>query len=160
MAIGEFLEDVARAGSARSAETYRTALARSAECLDERLRRARRLPRRKPDEPLLQPAIHELSVEDAIEFARWLETYMARSRGRAPSQSMLFTYTSALQSFFAFLHRERLRRDLDLEELRERLRRLRGRREKRLPRVPADSVVDALCRAAQALPRSTHAQVE
>ncbi len=73
---------------------------------------------------------------------------------------MLFTYTSAIQSFFASLHRERLRRDLVLEELRERLRRLRGRREKRLPQVPADSVVDALCRAAQAIPHSADAQAE
>ncbi len=99
LAIDEFLEDVARAASTRSAETYRTALARFAECLDERLRRTRRLPRRKPDEPLLQLELAELCVDDAVEFARWLESYMARSRGRAPSQSMLFTYTSAVQSF-------------------------------------------------------------
>ncbi len=73
---------------------------------------------------------------------------------------MLFAYTSAVQSFYAFLHWERLRRDLDLEELRERLPRLRGRREKRLPRVLADSVVDALCRVAQTLPHWQDFQAE
>jgi len=154
--IAEFLSDIESAGSERSAHTYSSALSRFCLFLDEKARRARRLPRRKKGataadleaDPLILPAVAELTVEDAVDFARWLDAYMVRERGRSPSQAMLFTYTSAVRSFFAYLHREELHPDLDMEALRERLRKLRGKREKRLPRVPTDSVVDQLCRAA------------
>lgn len=160
-AIVAFLEDIAGAGSPKSVMTYRAALGRFTDYLDEQLRRQRKLPIRKPRkagehaspgaEPQILPALAELTVQDAVDFARWLETYFERERGRAPSQATLFTYTAALQSFYAYLHREAIRPDLDLEALRQRLKKLRGRRDRALPRVPDDEVVEALCRVARAV---------
>jgi integrase/recombinase XerC len=166
--IADFLADIESAGSERSAKTYASALSRFCLFLDEKGRRARRLPRRKKGataadleaEPLVLPGVTEITVQDAVDFGRWLDAYMVREHGRSPSQAMLFTYTSAVRSFYAYLHREALHPDLDLEALRERLRKLRGKREKRLPRVPTDSVVEGLCRAAQARPVSPDANAE
>ena len=167
--IAEFLADIESAGSERSAHTYSSALSRFCLFLDDKARRARRLPKRKkgattrptsrPTRSIL-PAVAELTVQDAVDFARWLDAYMVRERGRSPSQAMIFTYTSAVRSFYAYLHREELHPDLDMESLRERLKKIRGKREKRLPRVPTDSVVDALCRAAHGRPPSAEANAE
>jgi hypothetical protein len=65
-----------------------------ADYLDEEHHRKRKLPPRKPrangqhasasdDAPIL-PALAELSVQDAVDFARWLDDYFERERGRAP----------------------------------------------------------------------------
>jgi site-specific recombinase XerD len=166
--MAEFLADIESAGSERSAHTYSSALSRFCLFLDEKARRARRLPKRKKGatpadieaEPLILPAVEELTVQDAVDFARWLDAYMVREHGRSPSQAMIFTYTSAVRSFYAYLHREELHADLDMEALRERLKKLRGKREKRLPRVPTDSVVDQLCRAARGRPPNPDANAE
>ena len=79
---------------------------------------------------------------------------MKRERRRAASQATIFTYTAAIQSFYAFLHREGIGSGLDLEALRQRLKKLRGRRDRALPRVPDDRVIDDLCRVAYAVPAS------
>ncbi len=159
-AIGAFLEDVQGAGSERSVRTYGTALRRFAQFLVERAQPRGRRSAKTPTQANSLPGVADISVQDAIDFARWLGDEARRERGRAPSQSTLLTYTSALQSFYAFLHREGLRPDLDLEALRERLRKVRGRREKRLPRVPDDGVVEALCQAARSTPSGNGRQAE
>ena len=160
-AVARFLDDVARAGSARSASTYRAALGRFRQFLAEDRRpdrdaRRRRTPleraaeEAREDKPPPPPPFRlaDLTVEDAIGFVRWLDDEMSRERGHAPAQATVFTYTAALQSFYSFLYREGLRPDLDLESLRQRLKKLRGRRTKAIPRVPSDDVVEALLRVA------------
>lgn len=160
-AIDGFLADVAGAGSERSARTYRSALARFVDFLDETRRREQGLPRRRPAaasgassdsaEPPLLPDLAEISVQDAVEFTRWLDDYMEREHHRIPSQATVFTYTAAIQSFYAYLHREGLHAGLDLEGLRHRLAKLRGRRDRILPRVPDDQVIESLCQVARAV---------
>jgi len=170
VAIDAFLADIAAAGSERSARTYRSALARFVDFLDESRRRERGLPRRRPtptsgaatapEEPPLLPDLAEISIQDAVEFTRWLDDYMEREHHRVPSQATIFTYTAAIQSFYAYLHREGLRADLDLEGLRHRLARLRGRRDRTLPRVPDDQVIESLCRVARAVSPTTDVGAE
>lgn len=173
-AVASFLDDVARAGSARSASTYRAALTRFRQFLAEDRRpdrdaRRKRTPleraadqaRESADPAPLPPfPLADLTVSDAVGFVRWLSDEMSRERGHAPSQSTVFTYTSALQSFYAFLYREGLRPDLDLEALRQRMKRLRGRRDRPIPRVPGDDVVEALLRVAAAVRPSGNPQAE
>jgi site-specific recombinase XerD len=173
-AVAAFLDDVARAGSVRSANTYQAALTRFRQFLAEDRRpdrdaRRRRTPlERAADDareaeapqPLPPFPLADLTVNDAIGFTRWLSDEMARERGHAPSQATIFTYTAALQSFYSFLYRESLRTDLDLEALRQRLKKLRGRRDRAIPRVPGDDVVAALCRVAAQVVPSDNPQAE
>jgi site-specific recombinase XerD len=161
-AVARFLEDITRAGSPRSASTYRAALGRFRQFLAEDRRpdrdeRRRRTPlERAADEAdavshpeeLPQFRLIDLTVDDALNFVRWFEDEMSRERGHAPSQATTFTYTAAIQSFYSFIYREGLRSDLDLEALRQRLKKLRGRRIKSIPRVPGDDVVEELLRVA------------
>lgn len=54
------------------------------------------------------------------------------------------TYSSAVLTFYHWLVRERYRPDLDLRALDDRLAALRGRKGKRLVKVPTDATIDAV----------------
>jgi len=54
--------------------------------------------------------------------------------------------------FYAYLVRERHRPDLPLEAIRVRLGQLRGKRPKKLPRVPPDDVMERVLAAAHGVP--------
>jgi site-specific recombinase XerD len=125
-AVDRYLADLAVARSAETVKTYRVALGRFLEFLAT----------------LAPPptTIAELTTEQPVDFVRWL--------ARADVvRSTIQLYATAATGYYAFLVRERLRPDLQLELMRLRLRALRGKRPKTLPRVPADEAVERLVAA-------------
>jgi site-specific recombinase XerD len=130
-AVARFLADLAVARSGETVKTYRAGLNRFAEFLST-----------------LAPApatVGELTADHPVDFVRWLAVPTAQ---RATVQ----LYATAVARFYAFLVRERLRPDLELELMRLRLGALRGKRLRGLPRVPADGAVERLVAVARAAP--------
>ena len=130
-AIDRYLDDLAVARSAETVKTYRVALGRFAEFL-----------------ATLRPApaaVDALTADQPVDFVRWL----AKSD---VVRSTVQLYATAATGFYAFLVREQLRPDLQLELMRQRLRALRGKRPRRLPRVPPDEIVERLVAAARGVP--------
>jgi site-specific recombinase XerD len=134
-AIRRFLDDLAVGRARATAETYRYALRRFREYLEH----ARAVPPR---------TIAELTEDDPIGFARWIS-----DGGRAP-RTTVHLYTTAVARLYAYLVRERHRPDLPLETIRLRLAQLRGKRPKKLPRVPTDDVMARVLVATHAVPRA------
>ncbi len=140
-ATEEFLEGVARAGSARSAETYRTALARFAECLDA-----------SPTSRFSSWSLPScVSRTRSSSPAGWKATWPARAAGRPLSRCSSPTHPPSRASSRSSIGRSsggtstwRSCASVCIGS--------EAPGEKRLPWVPADSVIDALCRAAQAIP--------
>jgi site-specific recombinase XerD len=130
-AVARYLEDLAVARSAETVKTYRVALGRFAEFLAT----------------LAPPptTVADLSIEQPVDFVRWLAR---EGVGRATVQ----LYATAATGFYAFLVREQLHPELQLELMRLRLRALRGKRARGIPRVPPDEVVERLVAAARAVP--------
>jgi site-specific recombinase XerD len=130
-AVERYLDDLAVARSGETVKTYRVALGRFLEFL-----------------ATLAPAptmLADLTIEHPVDFVRWL--------ARADVlRSTVQLYATAATGFYAFLVREQLRPDLQLELMRLRLRALRGKRHKTLPRVPPDEVVERLVQAAHRVP--------
>src|SRR5579885_2014441 len=81
-----------------------------------------------------------------VGFARWIS-----EGGRTP-RTTVHLYTTAVARFYAYLVRERHRPDLPLEAIRVRLGQLRGKRPKKLPRVPPDDVMERVLAAAHGVP--------
>jgi site-specific recombinase XerD len=61
-------------------------------------------------------------------------------------------YATAVTRFYAWLVREDIRPDIELEKMRLRLQQLRGKRPKRLPKVPTDDLIERVVAAARAVP--------
>jgi site-specific recombinase XerD len=134
-AVERFLEDIAVAKAAGTVNTYRSVLRRFAEFLDGQQPR---------------PAtVDELTDEHPVGFARWVSDH-----GRAPRTTVQL-YTTAVVRFYAFLVRERHRTDLQLETMHLRLAALRGKRPKRLPKVPPDEAIERMIAVARKRPPGT-----
>jgi site-specific recombinase XerD len=140
-AIQRFLDDLTVGRARSTAETYKYALRRFREYLDH----ARAVRPR---------TIGELTEDDPIGFARWIS-----DGGRAPRTTVQL-YTTAVTRLYAYLVRERHRSDLPLETIRVRLAQLRGKRPRRLPRVPTDDVMARLLAAARAVPAAAAGPAE
>jgi len=132
LAIERFLADLEVGRAPATVATYRSVLRRFAEYLDE-----------------CQPrptTVADLSAEHPIGFTRWISDH-----GRAP-RSTVQLYATAVTRLYAFLVREELRADLPIERIQLRLTQLRGKRTKRLPKVPTDELVERILAAARAVP--------
>lgn len=138
-AVERYLDDLAVARSAETVKTYRVALGRFREFL------ATLAP--------VPTTADELTTEQPVDFVRWL------ARGGVV-RSTLQLYATAATGFYAFLVREQLRPDLQLELMRLRIRALRGKRPKGLPRVPPDEIVERLVAAARGVPAADTAPGE
>jgi site-specific recombinase XerD len=91
-------------------------------------------------------ALAELTAEHPVGFARWVS-----DGGRAPRTTVQL-YTTAVTRLYAYIVREDLRPDLPLPKIQLRLQQLRGKRPKRLPRVPTDDLMERVVAAAHAVP--------
>ncbi|HEY3107681.1 MAG TPA: tyrosine-type recombinase/integrase, partial [Chloroflexota bacterium] len=135
LAIERFLADLEVGRAPATVATYRSVLRRFAEYLDE-----------------CQPrptTVADLSAEHPIGFTRWVSDH-----GRAP-RSTVQLYATAVTRLYAFLVREELRADLPIERIQLRLTQLRGKRAKRLPKVPTDDLVERVLAAARAAPAAS-----
>ncbi|HEV8639232.1 MAG TPA: site-specific integrase [Chloroflexota bacterium] len=130
-AVARFLGDLAVARSGETVKTSRAGLNRFAGFLSTL---------GPPPE-----AIGELTTDHPVDFVRWLA-------GPTAQRATVQLYATAVARFYAFLVRERLRPDLELELMRLRLGALRGKRVRGLPRVPADGVVEQLVEIARTAP--------
>ncbi|HEY3083553.1 MAG TPA: tyrosine-type recombinase/integrase [Chloroflexota bacterium] len=126
--IDSFLDDLAIGRSPATVATYRSALRWFAESLGA-------------DTP-----IAELTADHAIQFAREV------SRGGRAPRTTVQLYTTAVSRLYAYLVREDVRPDLPLEKLQLRLQQLRGKRPKRLPKVPADDLIERVVAVARTAP--------
>lgn len=133
-AIARFVVDLEVGRSPATVATYRSVLRRFCEYLSDCTPR-----------PSL---IGDLDAEHPVGFTRWTSDH-----GRAPRTTVQL-YASAVMRFYAFLVREELRSDLPIERIQLRLTQLRGKRPKRLPRVPTDELVERILDAARAVPRA------
>lgn len=127
-----FLKDLEVGRAAATVATYRSVLRRFAEFLDEQ--------RPRPT------TVADLTGEHLVDFARWIS-----DRGRTP-RSTVQLYTTAVTRYYAFLVREEIRPDLPLPKLQLRLTQLRGKRPKKLPKVPTDDLIERILAAARAAP--------
>jgi site-specific recombinase XerD len=130
-AIERFLADLEVGRSPATVATYRSVLRRLAEYLDEC--------RPRPT------TLADLTAEHPIGFTRWISDH-----GRTPRTTVQL-YATAVTRFYAFLVREELRADLPIERIQLRLTQLRGKRPKRLPKVPTDDLVERVLAAARAV---------
>ncbi|HEV8633858.1 MAG TPA: tyrosine-type recombinase/integrase [Chloroflexota bacterium] len=131
-AIERFLRDLEVGRSPATVATYRSVLRRFAEFLDGSTPR---------------PAtVEELTADHPVDFARWVS-----DGGRAPRTTVQL-YTTAVTRLYAYLVREDLRPELPLPKIQLRLTQLRGKRPKRLPKVPTDELMERIVAAAHALP--------
>lgn len=136
-AIKAFLADLAVGKSPATLTTYRAALRRFHEFLLDfsdgvEADAGKDLP------------VGFLTEEQPIDFAR----YLIHVSPTMPRLTLL-TYTTAVMRFYAFLVREGFRVDLPLPRIAERMKALRGKRPRALPRVPDDAVVEAILTAAR-----------
>jgi integrase/recombinase XerC len=139
-AVARFLADLEVGRSSATVATYRSALRRFAEFLDECKPRP--------------AALEELTAEHPIAFTRWISDH-----GRTPRATVQL-YATAATRLYAFLVREGLRPDLPLSNVQLRLQQLRGKRPKRLPKVPTDDLMDAIVAAVRAVPPAPDAPGE
>ena len=142
-AVDAFHGDLALGRSPRTISTYRAALRRFLVYLELYV-----------ESPETLPAL-SLSIDQAIDFARWI----GRSDRGLPKRT-LFTYTTAVARFYAFLVREDIAPALPLEKLQLRLRSLRGRRPAGLPRVPSTEAIEAILEAARRVPAAGDERTE
>ena len=139
-AFERFLSDLEVGRASATVTTYRSVLRRFAEFLDG-----------------LEPrpaSLDELTADHPVDFARWVS-----DRGRAPRTTVQL-YTTAVTRFYAYLVREDLRPDLPLPKIQLRLTQLRGKRPKRLPKVPTDDLMERVVAAAHAAPAAETADGE
>jgi integrase/recombinase XerC len=148
-ALNRYYGDLEIGKSPASVRTYRAALGRFTEFMSTTPG-----PRRSPGTSgeddtvaVLRMPVSMLTTEHPVEFLRWL----IKANALTP-KSTLATYTTAVTRFYAFLVREDIRPDLPLARMQLRLTALKGKKPKPLPRVPTDSVVEAIVRAARAVP--------
>jgi site-specific recombinase XerD len=126
--VERFLDDLAIGRSPATFATYRSALRWFVESIGAEL------------------PVADLTVDHAIQFAREV------SRGGRAPRTTVQLYTTAVSRLYAYLVREEARPDLPLERLQLRLQQLRGKKPKRLPKVPTDELIErvlALVRAAE-----------
>ena len=148
LAIQAFLSDLAVGKSPATLTTYRAAIRRFVHFLGGGMEDVA-----DGTEPSLPLAY--LDEEQPIAFARWL----VHRASNLPRLTLL-TYTTAVMRFYAFLVREGYRSDLPLPRIAERMKALRGKRPRSLPRVPDDAVVAAIVAAAQQRPQGATSQAE
>lgn len=154
-AIAAFLADLAIGKSPSTVSTYRAALRRflagltpptdaSSDAIEHRSARSSSPPPLIPSSPHPAIPLADLNEEQPVAFARQL----ARDMPGLPKATLL-TYTTAVVRFYAYLLREGYRSDLPLPRIAERLKAIRGKRPRSLPRVPDDAVVEAILAAAR-----------
>lgn len=134
-AIGAYLDDLAIGRSPETVRTYRSALTRFQQFLQSDDKDKKAFP------------LSDLTIDHALGFARSL------GRGEANQhKASLYSYTTAVSQFYAYLVREKKRPDLPLADMQLRLRSLRGRPPRRLPNVPADDTIRKLVEAVHKQP--------
>lgn len=138
-AVDRFLADLSIGKSPATVTTYRAALRQFQAGLSSS--------RPRPSGPPTPIPLADLNEEQPIDFARQL----VRERPGMPKTTLL-TYTTAVMRFYAYVLREGYRSDLPLPRIAERLKALRGKRARGLPRVPEDAVVEAILSAARKRP--------
>ena len=134
-AIRRYHDDLTVARSGETVKPYRVALGRFVAFLGARA----------TDEAAVPTTVDQLTPDQPVEFVRWLGASRV-------VRSTVQLYATAVTGFYAFLVREQLRPGLELELMRLRLRALRGKRPRGLPRVPPDEVVERMVAAARAVP--------
>jgi site-specific recombinase XerD len=127
-AVTRFLSDLEIGRSPATVATYRSALRWFVESVG-------------PETP-----VAELTAAHPVDFAREV------SRGGRAPRTTVQLYTTAVTRLYAWLVREDIRPDLEIEKMRLRLQQLRGKRPKRLPKVPTDDLVERVVAAARAVP--------
>ncbi len=138
-AIDNYLQDLAVGQSPQTVETYSQGLARFAEFLAG------------TDHSPAEPA-GTLSVDLALEFARWLA---ARELDSGPlAKASLRTYLASLSRFYSYLLRERIVNlsASDMERMKSALHEYRRGYHRPLPKLPPEEAVDALLEAARRQP--------
>jgi site-specific recombinase XerD len=139
--MDDFKEDlvVNRGKSLRTAEAYGTALNLLAEFLAEN-----GLPPATED-------VGKLTVDHALHFIPWLVTVHFEGQVRRATKR---TYLTGVQAFYKYLLRNRLIEIplADYERLNEEYGAARRVRERRVPRVPAESAVQRLLEAVRSVP--------
>jgi len=130
-AIGRYLEDLAIGHAPATVQTYRASLRRFLAFVAP-TSEGRPLP------------VDALTEDHVMDYARQCAKPAA---GLSPVSQA--TYSTAVLTFYHWLVRERYRPDLDLRPLDDRLQSLRGRKRKRLVKVPTDATIDAVVRLAQ-----------
>jgi site-specific recombinase XerD len=162
--IDRFLADLAIGKSPATVTTYRTALRHFQAGLTAspiRSQAPANDQNSSSPHPLISSSPHlslplaDLDEEQPIEFARRL----VRERPGLP-KATLMTYTTAVMRFYAYLLREGYRSDLPLPRIAERLKAMRGKRARGLPRVPEDAVVEAILAAARKRPPRDEVHLE
>jgi integrase/recombinase XerC len=127
-AIDRYLADLAVGRSAATVATYKSALRLFSDTVG-------------PTTP-----IAALTPEHLLTFARTHSDH-----GRTPRATVQL-YATAVTRLYAWLVREDIRPDLPLEKTQLRLQQLRGKRPKRLPKVPADELVARIIAVARGVP--------
>jgi site-specific recombinase XerD len=127
-AVERFLRDLEVGRSPATVTTYRSVLKWFGESVG-------------PETP-----VAELTATHPVDFAREV------SRGGRAPRTTVQLYTTAVTRLYAWMVREDVRPDLELEKMKLRLQQLRGKRPKRLPKVPTDELVERLVAAARAVP--------
>lgn len=138
-AIEAFKESLAQSYSLRTVKAYATSLTHFAAFLE-----ASALP---PD----TTPVSELTVDEALRFIPWLANTYFEGKIQPATQQL---YLTAIRAFYSYviLHRLIAVDPADHERLEVEYRKARRRRERRLPKVPAESAVERLVAAARAVP--------
>lgn len=148
-AIASYLRDLAVGQSPQTVDTYSQGLARFVEFLC--------FSGHSPS-----TSVSTLSVEHALECARWLSQDREAASGPI-AKATLRTYLTSISRFYAFLLRERLL-DLsasDLERMRESFHNYRRGYTRRLPKLPPEEAITALLTAArECQPRDRNPRLE
>ena len=136
-AVDSYLTDLSVGQSPQTVETYSQGLARFSEFLSSTSH--------SPTCPA-----GSLSVDSALEFARWLTQDRAEESGPLAKAS-LRTYLASLSRFYSYLLRERII-DLsasDMERMRYAFREYRRGFHRPLPKLPPEEAVQSLIQAAR-----------
>ncbi|MCL4394649.1 MAG: tyrosine-type recombinase/integrase [Chloroflexi bacterium] len=140
-AIANYLRDLAVGQSAQTVETYSQGLKRFIEFIST-TRRSAAFPASR------------LSVDDALDYARWLSEARPGALANADgpiAKSTLRTYLASASRFYSYLLRERIV-DVsasDMERMREAYRLYRRGFHRPLPKLPPEEAVRALLAAAR-----------
>src|SRR5687767_14090158 len=111
-AVERFLRDLEVGRSPATVTTYRSVLRWFAESVGA------------------ETPVGDLTANHPVDFAREV------SRGGRAPRTTVQLYTTAVTRLYAWMVREDVRPDLELEKMKLRLQQLRGKRPKRLPKVP------------------------
>lgn len=146
-AIEAFKENLAQSYSPHTVKAYTTPLTHFADFLQTD-------PSTRSGRSALPPdttPVSELTVDEALRFIPWLANTHFEGKIQPATQQL---YLTAIRTFYSYviLHRLIAVDPADYERLEVEYRKARRRRERRLPKVPAESAVERLVAAARAVP--------